>query len=314
MWLSGWIKDYRREVESNIWLMPPLYHRVWQWLKYNVNHSDNEIPLTDGSTLKIEKGQRLTSIRQIAKGVGWYEGHKWLEPNPKTVKTIINWLKVNRMILVDNGKGNRQYTLVTLTKWDFFQSNEFEGNAEVTVDKQLGNSKETPAGSGTGHKQEGYKKDKNDKNIIPYQEIMNLFNQTCISLPKIKEITKTRESAIKGRWKQLNNSIEECIKFFTTVEESDWLSGRNDKGWKASFDWIFKPTNFTKIMEGNFVNKKLPTNSNTYNFDKAKQDSIVKRQAKVDCPKCNGTGKIKLLDHFTNETIEITCECCKINQ
>jgi predicted phage replisome organizer len=94
-----------------------------------------------------------------------------------------------------------------------------------------------------------------DKDIIPYQEIMDSFNQTCTSLPGIREITGPRKKAIKGRWKQLKD-VEGTVKFFMTVEQSDWLSGRNDKGWSASFDWIFKAANFTKILEGNFFNKQ----------------------------------------------------------
>lgn len=92
-------------------------------------------------------------------------------------------------------------------------------------------------------------------NPIPYGEIMNEFNKICFSLPSIKEITKTRETAINNRWKQLD-TLEGCIVFFESVQKSDWLSGRNDKGWKASFDWMFKASNFTKIIEGNFINKQ----------------------------------------------------------
>jgi hypothetical protein len=293
--------------------MPPLYHRVWQWLKYNVNHSDNEIPLTDGTTLKIEKGQRLTSIRQIAKGVGWYEGHKWLEPNPKTVKTIINWLKVNRMILVDNGKGNRQYTLVTLTKWDFYQSNEIEGNAEVTAEKQLGNSKETPAGSGTGHKQEGYKKEKNEKKNIYTSEFELFWSSYPESGRELKpQSFKNFTSLIKNK-KLLSKDLIQAAKNYSTdctsLKKTDFL-------YKAS-NFVGKAEYYKSYLDGVWVPAKPKQGSSqnqTYSFDKAKQESIIKRQAKADCLKCKGAGKIKLLDHFTNETIEITCECCKINQ
>lgn len=92
-------------------------------------------------------------------------------------------------------------------------------------------------------------------NIIPYQGIMEIYNSMCLSLPKIKEITPPRKSAINARWKQLNKSMEQCKDFFEKVERSDWLSGRNKEGWKASFDWIFKAANFVKIIEGNYDNK-----------------------------------------------------------
>jgi hypothetical protein len=138
--MQGYIKDHRQELQSDIWQMPPLYHRLWQWLKYKVNHDDAEIPMTDGSKLLIKRGQHLTSIRKIANGIGWYERGLWKEPNPKTVTEMLNWMKNAQMLVVENG--NSKYTLVTLINWDVFQINENESNAKVTVSKQsLGTNK-----------------------------------------------------------------------------------------------------------------------------------------------------------------------------
>ena len=106
--MAGWIKDYRKELDSTIWCMPPLYHRVWQWLKYKANHSDNEIPMQDGTMFKILSGQHLTSVRNIAKGVGWWEGNAWKEPNPKTIMKILKWLVSQKMISINNGRGDRK--------------------------------------------------------------------------------------------------------------------------------------------------------------------------------------------------------------
>lgn len=132
--VHGFIKDYRKEIESDIWMMPPLYHRVWQWFKYMVNHEDAEIPMRDGSKKKIKRGQHLTSIREIAKGVGWYEGLKKKEPNPKTIDAILKFMEKTEMILIERGQGNRQYTLITLIKYGEYQSKKSKGNSKVTVD------------------------------------------------------------------------------------------------------------------------------------------------------------------------------------
>src|SRR5699024_5277016 len=122
----------RSELDSDIWMMPPLYHRVWQYLKYKVNHSPNKIPMENGSFFDIQPGQHMTSIRNISQGVGYYEGLKWREPNPKTISTILKWLEKQNMITIDRGKGNRQYTLITLLNWDLYQSVNGEGNRKVT--------------------------------------------------------------------------------------------------------------------------------------------------------------------------------------
>lgn len=137
---QGWIKDYRKEMDSDIWVMPPLYLKVWQYLKYMVNHKKNEIPMTDGSKEVIERGQHLTSYRGIAKGVSYYEGRTYKEPSARTIKKILEWLEKNNMISITHGRGNRQYTKITLVNYSLYQA---ENNEGVTVSKQLVNSEET---------------------------------------------------------------------------------------------------------------------------------------------------------------------------
>jgi len=116
--------------------MPPLYHRVWQYLKYKVNHEEGSIPMRDGTSFKLLPGQHLTSVRTIAKGIGWYEGRSWKEPNPKTITTILNWFETQGMISIDRGMGNRQYTLITLVNWAIYQTEDVSSNSKVTVGKQ----------------------------------------------------------------------------------------------------------------------------------------------------------------------------------
>lgn len=134
--MKGYIKDYRKELQSDIWLMPPLYHRVWQYLKYKVNHKENKIPMRDGSFLTVKPGQHLTSIRSIADNIGWYERGVFKAPNPKTIASILDWLVKQNMIKIHRGEGNRQYTLITLSNWDSYQVYEDESNSKETGSKQ----------------------------------------------------------------------------------------------------------------------------------------------------------------------------------
>lgn len=134
--MKGYIKDFRQELESDIWLMPPLYHRVWQYIKYMVNHKDFNLPMRDGSQLLIKSGQHLTSLRSISEGVSWYECHKKKIPNAKTIQKILIWLEKNQMISLEHGKGNRQYTLITLVNWEFYQTNEVNSNSKETARTQ----------------------------------------------------------------------------------------------------------------------------------------------------------------------------------
>lgn len=120
--MRGYIKDHRQELVSDIWKMPPLYHRVWQWLKYKVNYEDAIVPFPDGSKVTVKAGQHITSIRKIAAGVGWHERGIWTEPNPKTITKVLEWLENDGMICIN--KGNSKYTLITLVNWRLFQQDE----------------------------------------------------------------------------------------------------------------------------------------------------------------------------------------------
>lgn len=102
-----------------------------------MNHRPEKIPLRDGTYMEIKAGQHLTSIRNIAKGVGYYDQSVFHEPSTKTIKRVIDWLEKQNMISKSNGKRNRQYTLISLLQWEKYQSIEEKGNSKETAGKQL---------------------------------------------------------------------------------------------------------------------------------------------------------------------------------
>lgn len=87
---------------------------------------------------------------------------------------------------------------------------------------------------------------------VPYQRIMEAYNNICGDyLPRIQKIDGTRQRTVAARFKDAG-SLEELIKVFEIVRESEFLTGRTESGWKAGFDWIMKPSNYQKILEGNY--------------------------------------------------------------
>ncbi|MDF2902723.1 MAG: hypothetical protein K0S25_361 [Bacillus sp. (in: firmicutes)] len=97
--------------------------------------------MRDGSHFEIQPGQHLTSIRSIAKGVGFIERNTFREPNPRTIRNILNWLEQQHMISINHGLGNRQYTLITLLQWEKYQAEEMKvtehAQGRTPVSKQL---------------------------------------------------------------------------------------------------------------------------------------------------------------------------------
>lgn len=89
-----------------------------------------------------------------------------------------------------------------------------------------------------------------DKSWTPYDEIIKMFNDTCISFPKVKVRNKTRDNLMRKMYKNLG--MENVSAVFEMAERSDYLSGRNGKWQNCSFDWLIKENNYIKVLEGNY--------------------------------------------------------------
>lgn len=89
----------------------------------------------------------------------------------------------------------------------------------------------------------------------PYAEIMELFNATCTSMPQIRSIDGTRRKVVHARW-VAHPDIEVFRELFETAQASSFLTGVSKNGWRASFDWLVASGNFTKVLEGNYADRK----------------------------------------------------------
>lgn len=87
-----------------------------------------------------------------------------------------------------------------------------------------------------------------------YQQIADLYNEICISFPKVVSLSESRKKAIKARLNTYN--VEQFKEMFTKAESSAFLKGKNKRDWQANFDWMLKDANFTKILEGNYDDAK----------------------------------------------------------
>ena len=94
---------------------------------------------------------------------------------------------------------------------------------------------------------------------INYNALMNTFNTMFGGkLPKVTSMTEKRKKAVKARAAEHGKNA--IMTVFNNVLQSAFLTGHNDKNWSCDFDWIFRPTNFIKILEGNYNGKRSDTN------------------------------------------------------
>ena len=93
-----------------------------------------------------------------------------------------------------------------------------------------------------------------DISPAPYQKIISLYHQCCTTLPKVTKMTKTRQASVRKLYKEYG--IDGFEDVFAKAGASDFLSGRTGKWNGCCFDWLIKPANFIKVLEGNYDNAK----------------------------------------------------------
>ena len=107
------------------------------------------------------------------------------------------------------------------------------------------------------------------KSTIPYQQIADMYNDTCVSLPSVKSLSDKRKKAIKAR---LNTyTIDDFKNVFEKTERSDFLTGRTGQ-WSATFDWLLNENNMIKVLEGNYDNKQSKAKESDKAAEEKKKD------------------------------------------
>ncbi len=91
------------------------------------------------------------------------------------------------------------------------------------------------------------------------KQVVAVYLEKCVNMPSIRVITDKRKSAVMARISQ--HSLATVYEMLTIAGNSEFLNGKNNRGWVADFDWLFKPENFVKVIERKYENNR--TNSGT---------------------------------------------------
>lgn len=94
----------------------------------------------------------------------------------------------------------------------------------------------------------------------PTSEIIDLYHRLLPTLPQVKKRTRARAAHIRARWREDLPTLEDWESFFRKVASSPFLTGKvpgsNDRPpFLASLDWLCKPGNYARVIEGEFHRK-----------------------------------------------------------
>lgn len=92
-----------------------------------------------------------------------------------------------------------------------------------------------------------------ERDIDRYQRIADMYNDTCVSYPRLTVLSNARKKAIRARLRHYK--VEDFQTLFLKAEDSRFLKGDNPKNWSATFDWLIKDANMAKVLDGNYDDK-----------------------------------------------------------
>lgn len=85
-----------------------------------------------------------------------------------------------------------------------------------------------------------------DEDII--NEVIAAYNAAAVR--KIEILSVSQKGAVINAVKEYGiERLKQCI---SLAGESDFLNGKNSKGWVANFDWLIRPENIAKVLNGNY--------------------------------------------------------------
>jgi predicted phage replisome organizer len=118
------------------------------------------------------------------------------------------------------------------------------------------NSKTNVSALDKEEEKEGEKEGEREYNKGVQKKVADLYNEICISFPRLVVLSDARMKAINARLKKF--TLDDFKTLFEKAEASDFLKGGNARNWSATFDWLIKDANMAKVLDGNYDNKFGP--------------------------------------------------------
>lgn len=81
-------------------------------------------------------------------------------------------------------------------------------------------------------------------------------DQSGSTMRRLTLMSDQRKSNVRARTREFGGDVQKVFKAIDKAMASDFMNGKNGKGWVASFDWMMCPSNFPKVLEGNYDNEQ----------------------------------------------------------
>ena len=271
---DGWIKVFRRFLDWE-WYSETNMVRIFLHLLLKANFEDKR-----WHGIVIKRGQFVTSISSLKSEILL---------SARTIRTCLERLQKTGEI---NKQTTNRFTIITICRYDDYQ--QLQDVQRQTNDKQATNKRQTNDKQATNKRQQhkNIRKKEIKNNIdanasssgaaapdpdlssqesVDFVGLMKFFNRTMEEagaiIHRCKSCDGNRREFVRARIRE--HGLDAVYEMITKASKSDFLNGKSRSGWVADFTWLFRPSNFQKVLEGNYDNR-----TNNYNETNNHQSSV----------------------------------------
>jgi hypothetical protein len=257
--VSGWVKSYRTMLDH------PLLQRADEmglWTKLLLMSAAKPTRVRfRGKLIMLERGQVACSIREVARAA---------RITHKRIRLILDSWVADGMLKMGTPRGTK-LSLVTICNYEIYQDNtnpagRRPGHNEGTTGAQLGhteqereNLEEIPSSL----RSEGAPPPLHETPMGPtkgpppgtvLREAVTIWNDTCGDLlGRVKKLTPQRAAHLRKRLADdFSGSLDEWRSYCGRIRATEFLTGSNDRGWRADFDFAVTDRGCVRIREGRF--------------------------------------------------------------
>ena len=233
--MSGWISVDRALFGHDFFAREPMSEReAWIWMLQNAQWEDGTHRV-GGSVHAVPRGSFMATLREMQSVFMWGSDTK--------VRNFLKRLEGENMIeRTTVGTRNAPKTHVTVCKYDEYQGMERSGNAPKTHRERTENA--------VNNNITNNKPSSNEEDARAAYDLFIEFAHRCGWAKPQSKLSVDRRKAISARLRECDG-LDGWRHALSVAEASEFISTAN---W-FSIDWMAKPANFRKIMEGNYDNR-----------------------------------------------------------
>jgi hypothetical protein len=238
--MSGWVKLHRKLLEHPR-CSDPDWVAVWVYLLLNATHAPIR-KMFNGRETMLRPGQLICGRYVIAEKTGVHASK---------VQRVLSMLKTDQQI---NQQGGNKSSIITIRNWALYQGTDQQTDQQ-TINSRSANDQQ----SITLQEVEEVEEQEEGEKPLPPEVIF--WNANRGQLAEVLAMNSKRATALRARrvddfWR---TNFEPAVLKLAALR---FCQGANDRGWKATFDWMLRPDTVAKIIEGHYdENRATPTQS-----------------------------------------------------